>query len=688
MQCTLTFQVYRYNNGQKKEKEEKCEPEDYSMKRRAEDETKTREEQQHFVVPKKRKLQRPMRNSCYGYSQTQFMENSDDESEVDFRTSNGERISRDGIVFSPPRMIRRLQDYTDNTDSNASLSSDETYRLENIKTEDHTQGESSSHIHDRYRVPLGADTGHSSEFDHNDPLHINITDDNPEDADDTMFERRSRSTMLLTSNFQNIVRDQREEGGQTERCTSTEVTSTKPDEILLNSNDTAATSPASDNDDEPSPTTHVNEQPNSNNKSSPSMPHSAQFDHVTTSASIDNILPKLAEATTSPHSSDILRIADSNMNYQAATASILQTPFSLAQSLAYPYMSLPFLQYNLPQTLMALTPPVNSLPAVTIPNITTVQNQPHASPKGQSAQSPTNQQSQQPQVSPSNSESWDRAISCRECGKMLKSERMLELHMNTAHTHKTVYPCKQCGKIFYAASSLHSHKKRTHTSLENKFKCPNCVRFYAFQSELLRHIDTAHMPISRAANSNSTSQLGSSRSLLTYNNAPQVAIQPKFQNSTAIHSETVKQEIDQNVTINHINGVKREDNTEDSPDSDYRFKCQQCGQMLKSRECLNLHINAKHTQKHAYPCSYCDKVFYAPSSRFCHVRRVHASKEQKFCCDYCDKVCTFHYELRNHIKLSHKDKAVPDPMLPDSATSNIKEVAEANAIAVEGGEHG
>ena len=683
--------MYRYNNGQKKEKEEKCEPEDYSMKRAADDGTKSREEQR-FVVPKKRKLQRPMRNSCYGYSGSQFTENSDDESEVDFRTSNGERISRDGIVFSPPRMIRRLQDYTDNTDSNASLSSDETYKIENLKSEDHAHGEASSHIHDRYRVPLGADTGHSSEFNHSNPLHINIAD-NHDDSDDAVFERRSRSTMLLTSNFQNIVRnpEEREEGGQAERCTSTEVTSTKPDEVLLSCNDTAATSPASDNGEGQSSAPQTHEpQPNlEKSDKSPSIHHSAQYDQATASASIENLLPKLAEATTSPQSSDILRIADSTMNYQAATANILQTPFSLAQSLAYPYMSLPFLQYSLPQTLMALTPPVNSLPVATTPSTTTVQSQ--DSPKDQTIQSPTTQQGQQPQPSPSNSDSWDRAVSCRECGKMLKSERMLELHMNTAHTHKTVYPCKQCGKIFYAASSLHSHKKRTHTSLENKFKCPNCVRFYAFQSELLRHIDTAHMPISRTVTSNnSATQLGSPRSLLNYNNTNQpMPVQSKLQSPTTSQSESVKQDVEASAAIaNHVNGVKKEDTTDDNgTDSEYRFKCQQCGQMLKSRECLNLHINAKHTQKHAYPCNYCDKVFYAPSSRFCHVRRVHASKEQKFCCDYCDKVCTFHYELRNHIKLSHKDKAVPESMLPDSATPSVKDGAGSN-VSLENGEHG
>ncbi len=643
------------------------------MKRRSDDDGKSREEQR-FVVPKKRKLQRPMRNSCYGYTQTEFTENSDEESEVEFRSSNGERVSRDGIVFSPPRMIRRLQDYTDNTDSNASLSSDETFRAENLRVEGSAREEN---VRDEYnRLAQGTDADH---FNHDDTLHINVAEGrDADDFDKAVFERRSRSTMLLTSNFKDIMNEEKNlEGVKMERCTSTEVTSTKPDEAL-ETNDTAATSPASDVNDQGSPAAVSSEQRESADHDTKSSlkPTSAQIDHITTSASIDNLLPKLADSTASPqnnNNTDILQIADSNMNYQAA--SILQTPFSLAHSLAYPYMSLPFLQYGLPQTLMALAPPANgSLPAVTIPDASSAENPTHTSPKGQSVQSPTSQPGQQQQASPSNGESWDRAVLCRECGKMLKSERMLELHMNTAHTHKTVYPCKQCGKIFYAASSLHSHKKRTHTSLENKFKCPHCMRFYAFQSELLRHIDTAHMPISRGGSGSTSASQVASPIAYTNNTSRAAVIRPKQSSPPAgadpENGKPAPEAEDVNGAVtNHINGEKKEEpSPEDTPESEYRFKCQQCGQMLKSRECLNLHINAKHTQKHAYPCSYCDKVFYAPSSRFCHVRRVHASKEQKFCCDYCDKVCTFHYELRNHIKLSHKDKVSPDQMLPDSAT--------------------
>ena len=259
--------------------------------------------------------------------------------------------------------------------------------------------------------------------------------------------------------------------------------------------------------------------------------------------------------------------------------------------------------------------------------------------------------------------SWDKPVPCKLCGRALKSEKMLEIHMNTAHTHKTIYPCKQCGKVFYAASSLHSHKKRTHTSMEQKYKCPHCTRFYAFQSELLRHIDTAHMEMA----SLSASQVGLGVDVSTfwasYQDPQSLGVMTSQQPSPPVSqqdsssptlSQNSPEDVKPGVTVSSAMGL--------------RYKCSMCGMLLKSKECLSLHINAKHTQKQAYPCNVCGKVFYAPSSRFCHIRRVHASTEQKFHCNFCDKIFTFHYELRNHLKLMHRNKLVQQAVCDLSET--------------------
>ena len=403
---------------------------------------------------------------------------------MDYSGNTNERVSRDGIVLSPPRMIRRLQDYTDYTDHNANLSSSEGLADSvgglHQRREDHSgriYTSNLAHIHDRYGRPLNEpieSAESSDQYNSHNELHIDIDDNlNPEDEDaNAVYERRSRSTMLLTSSFKNICPSDSETREQVERCTSTEVTSTKPDESLsVNSNqDSATTSPASetsedrrasggdlvengresagispgdfDNNDEP-----LNMSSTSSRVLSPNQYESSTTNNTRSARNDAPALPDVSDAESKPTTDLIQMNPDSNMNYQAqaSAASLLQAPFPLAQNLAYPYinMSLPLLQYNLPQTLMALAPPVSSTSALP-PSTNSSTADGHNSntlsrDQQQSARkssTPEGQQSQG-QAIVNGSDSWDRAVPCRECGKMLKSERMLDLHMNTAHTHKT-----------------------------------------------------------------------------------------------------------------------------------------------------------------------------------------------------------------------------------------------------------
>ena len=86
--------------------------------------------------------------------------------------------------------------------------------------------------HHRYGRPLNEPTESGEGADQYNPhgeLHIDIDDENingnDEDAN-AVYERRSRSTMLLTSSFKNICPPEESESREpVERCTSTEVCS-------------------------------------------------------------------------------------------------------------------------------------------------------------------------------------------------------------------------------------------------------------------------------------------------------------------------------------------------------------------------------------------------------------------------------------------------------------------------------
>ncbi len=250
-----------------------------------------------------------------------------------------------------------------------------------------------------------------------------------------------------------------------------QVTSTKPDESLsVNSHqDSATTSPASETSEDRRASggdlvengcgsvgisgdfDNTNDEPLNMSSSSRLLPaNQYESSNSNTRSARNDALPGGPDADIKPNPDLIQMNPDSNMNYQqaqASAASLLQAPFPLAQNLAYPYinMSLPLLQYNLPQTLMARAPPVS---ASTLPTVTTSTADSHSfnsSPSSRDQQQQSTRKSSTPegqghsqgQALVNGNDSWDRAVPCRECGKMLKSERMLDLHMNTAHTHKT-----------------------------------------------------------------------------------------------------------------------------------------------------------------------------------------------------------------------------------------------------------
>ena len=628
-----------------------------------------------MLPPKKsRKTLRPVRKINYRYMQS--LESSDAESDNEYitldqngRDSNGLQPGKDYIATRPLGMLeKRMREYLDNTDSNASMSSEETYKQNQMVTKQESEAQTS---------PSG-------------PPSYEVSSTRPDDVvsmDQTTNESPSLSPQDSTP---------------------------KRESPSIQSPEASTEAPAQ---------SQVKEEMDTDGKYQYDSAYARSYESAL-------ILSTLATA----HSGSVFSMMDPK-----AFTSKPDQPYALFGSNNSNDPSQKALISNstlfLPQQQQQ---PQEQMFAEDL------RSRPYSSPEPAAVfggRSPAGPQGQKEVVAEG---SWDKPVLCKICGRALKSEKMLDIHMNTAHTHKTIYPCKQCGKVFYAASSLHSHKKRTHTSMEQKYKCPHCDRFYAFQSELLRHIDTAHMDLvsmnSSQVNIGSDvaafwaayrehppmnvdtvappatlpppplqqqqpQQLAQQQHPLPQIQPPaqqptppqpqpppqepskpqQPLIIPQHQNGLTTNQvpgssspftllplnpsedtkrraspaeEVVKQEVVQNNHTNAILPAEETTTTAVSSAMGPRYKCNICGMLLKSKECLSLHINAKHTQKQAYPCNVCGKVFYAPSSRFCHIRRVHASTEQKFHCDYCDKIFTFHYELRNHLKLMHRNKLI------------------------------
>ena len=82
----------------------------------------------------------------------------------------------------------------------------------------------------------------------------------------------------------------------------------------------------------------------------------------------------------------------------------------------------------------------------------------------------------------------ERTFECQICHKKFGWSDGLKDHKARIHSNKKPYKCDQCDKCYALKKDLTSHKN-IHTS---KYRCKNCGKQHRRQSELKRHIESAH----------------------------------------------------------------------------------------------------------------------------------------------------------------------------------------------------
>jgi len=85
-------------------------------------------------------------------------------------------------------------------------------------------------------------------------------------------------------------------------------------------------------------------------------------------------------------------------------------------------------------------------------------------------------------------------------------------------------------------------------------------------------------------------------------------------------------------------------------DSSYSNRCNQCGQVCKTKESLKPHFREKHLEKHL-KCDQCEKMFSTIKSLNGHKKAVHVLKSFK--CDQCKSKLKTIANLKRHVKTVH-----------------------------------
>ena len=146
---------------------------------------------------------------------------------------------------------------------------------------------------------------------------------------------------------------------------------------------------------------------------------------------------------------------------------------------------------------------------------------------------------------------------------------------------------------------------------QNKYKCPECPKFFARTDKLDDHISTVHF------------------------------MERRHQCTDCGKSFAYKHGLERHVATFHATGGNH--------------KCKLCDEKFDQKEELEAHITKAHSNQTKIKCKECDKWFARKSSLEEHVSVVHL-KEKKYKCPRCTKSFSTKGVLKSHLTVHTKDK--------------------------------
>jgi len=170
---------------------------------------------------------------------------------------------------------------------------------------------------------------------------------------------------------------------------------------------------------------------------------------------------------------------------------------------------------------------------------------------------------------------------CNICGKRLKRQNSLDLHMRQ-HSGVKNYMCDQCDSTYFTASALRNHKVNKHMEVKETFLCTFCGKGFTKKANLDSHI---------------TLHTGEKRYSCPH-------CEKKFRSHSVFQNH-----------LRYHKGKKE-------------FVCQYCGKAFMQKSHLQRHT-ATHTGERKHVCPVCNKTFIEPGDVRKHMR-THSKESINF----------------------------------------------------------
>ncbi|OXA62826.1 gastrula zinc finger protein XlCGF8.2DB-like [Folsomia candida] len=235
---------------------------------------------------------------------------------------------------------------------------------------------------------------------------------------------------------------------------------------------------------------------------------------------------------------------------------------------------------------------------------------------------------------------------CKICGKTLKNQRALLIHLSYTHGHQgEMIPCEICSKAFKMPGNLRQHMNSVHaTTTRTKLPCSflGCDKTFFHNRHLTRHYNEQHSENPTRFPCTICGKEFKSKNLL---NRHHITHNMERIRLPCQYVGCGKGLLNKKDLLNHCKSQHSE--------SPHRFSCPLCGKEFNTKKEHEYHI-IKHTTEKAHKCATCGWSSFRKSTLIRH-EVTHQDKLSRsiFRCELCVKTFLYKSGLQLHHKNHH-----------------------------------